>query len=393
MTDEKRTWLIDTIRQSTDGIIITLIDSVFIIIAIRYFSVGDFWKGLIASSKFIGFLLSSPLIGLLNRTNISRSRILFLLTIAAAITLTVGTVVQNGMAYAIAVTLCSAAFHLRQPFFTDLYGEIYHHKKRARRISHGAGFNLIVTLCSGLGCGYILDLNLSWWRWINLAAISVLIVSAFLLARLPGTKPSPRSESWLHAMTLPFRDLRFVYVQFCWMFIGFANLCTIPLRAVYLAEPERGLGISPFIATLILVVIPSGFQLIFNRFSATLYHRLSFPAMRIYINLIFAVGVPLCFLTESLPVIIISAMLMGIGLSGSLFLWQLWVTRIVGAGEVRLYQSAHALLSGMRGILAPFIGFAILKEFTFQQIGFISGSMALISSLFVLPLLRKNWVF
>lgn len=392
-TNEQRAWRIDTVRQGADGVILALIDSIFILVAIRYFAVGDFWKGLIASSKFLGFLLSAPLTGLLNRTSLPRSRVLFLLTMVSAAALAVGTIARGGITYALAVSLCSAACHIRQPFFTELYGDFYHHRNRARRISLGLMINLVVTLCAGLSYGYILDLNFGWWRWINIGAVAVLLVSGFLLARLPEAESPPRSESWLQAITLPFRNPRFLYVQAAWMLIGFGNLWTIPLRAVYLAEPERGLGLSPSIVTLTLVVVPAGFQFLFNRVWAHLYHRLSFPAMRIAINFFFASAIPLCFLTESLPVIFVSAGLLGIGLSGTPYIWQLWVTRIAGIGEIRIYQSAHAFLSGIRGVLAPFIGFAALRGLSFQGVGLISCALALLSCLMMVPLLRRDRVF
>lgn len=57
LADTKRSYHIDTFRQSADGMIQPLIDSVFMLVAIQFFAVGDFWKGLIAASNFIGFLL------------------------------------------------------------------------------------------------------------------------------------------------------------------------------------------------------------------------------------------------------------------------------------------------------------------------------------------------
>ncbi len=392
-TDETHVRSIDTFRLGVDGVIQALTDSIFILVAIQFFAVGDFWKGLIPSSRFIGYFLSSPLNAVLNRSGIRRSRTFFALTLTAAAALALGSIVPNGVVYAIAVSLCSAACHLRQPFFTDLYGEFYHSENRARQISLGLRLNLAITLGTGLGCGYILDQNLNWWRWINGCTVVFLLAVAFFLLRLPERNSSIRNESWLSAITLPFRNARFVYVETAWMLVGFGNLWTLPLRAIYLAESERGMALSPSMVTLILVVIPVGFQFLFNRFWARRYHEISFPAMRIAINAFFAVAIPLCFFTTSIPLIMISSALLGIGLSGTPFIWQLWVTRIVRIEDIRMYQSAHALLAGLRGMIAPFIGFMVLKELTFKQMGAISSALTVLSCLMMIPLFRRDRIF
>lgn len=388
--DIKRSYRIDTFRQSADGIVQPLIESVFMLVAIQYFAVGDFWKGLIAASNFIGFLLSAPLTGFLNRSGVPRSRVLAILTSLAGLAMAFAAFSPSGIAFAVSVSLASAAVHLRQPFFTDLYGDLYPPESRARMISLGLRFNLVLVLVTGLAYGRILNIDLGLWRWIFVSAGLVLFAGAVLLSRLPGEKPVPRKENWLQSMALPFRNPIFVYMQTAWMIIGFGNLWVQPLRSVYLAEQERGLGLSPILVTVILVVIPAATRLLFNPLWARLYQRLSIPVFRLFINLFFMTSIPLFFLTDKVVIIALASFLFGVGTSGSPFIWQLWVTRIVPTGETRIYQSAHAFLAGIRGISAPFIGFAVLQGVSFRTMGMISGSLALIATMMMLPLMRKN---
>lgn len=391
--DERKVWWIDTVRQSADGFIQPLVDSIFILVAISFFSVDDFWKGLITASKYTGFLFSVPLSSFLQRIGVQRSRILFFLTLISALTLATGTFVGNGVAYAISVSLCAAIFHLRQPFFTDLYSEYYHKEQRAQRISLGLRMYLLMSFFAGLAYGSILEINYEWWRIINLGAIAILVGCSIMLLQIPDGFVLPRTETWLKTMLIPFSNRSFLHVQVAWMFVGFANLLSFPLKVVYLAEADRGLELNPSVVTLILVVIPVMFQLFFNRIWARLYHKLTFPAMRIAINSFLGVSIPLFFLTESLWLIIISVILSAIGLSGSPYIWQLWVTRIARKEEVRTYQSAHAFLAGVRGLSAPFVGFVILRKLSFQNIGFLAGTLILISCLIVIPLFHRDRVF
>ncbi len=388
--DEKRVHRIDTFRQSSDGIYKPLIDSIFMIVAIRYFAVGDIWKGLISASTFLGFFLSIPLTGLLYRTTVSRSRVLVLLTSLAALAMAAGTLSGSGIMFAVSVAVSSAAVSLRQPYFTDLYREQYPTERRAGQISLGLRLSQVMSVTMGLFYGRILDINLEYWRWLSAFSIVIFIISAIQLGRLPGAPVVPGRKPWLTALSIPFRNPVFLYVQASWMIIGFGNLWTLPLRAVYLAEKERGLGLSPAIVTLILVVIPAVMKLVFNPLWAGLYQRLSFPVLRIAINIFFMLSLPLYFLTDSLPVIILASVLFGMGTAGSPFIWQLWVTRIARPDETRVYQSAHAFLAGVRGVIAPFIGFAVLPHASFRSMGFISALMALAATLMLIPLLRRD---
>lgn len=390
---DKKAFRIDSLRQSADGILQPAIDSVFLVVAIRFFAVGDFWTGLIASSNFIGFLLSAPLTGLLNRTGIRRSQILASLTALAALSMGIAAISPSGILFALSVAVSSAAVHLRQPFFTDLYGELYPRDKRAKMIALGLRLNLLLALAMGFLYGWILDEDLGNWRWIISLCAFVLAGGSILLSRLPGKRVIPRGDAWWQAMAIPFRNPVFLYVQTSWMLVGFGNLWTLPLRAVYLAEKERGLGLSPGTVTLILVIIPVAVRLIFNPLWARLYQKLSFPALRLSINLFFMTSVPLYFVSDRLGVIILASVLFGMGTSGTPFIWQLWVTRIVPQSETRIYQSAHAFLAGVRGVIAPFVGFAVLQGLTFRTMGFISALLTLLASAMMLPLLRKDRIF
>ena len=391
--DEQRVHRIDTFRQSVDGTYKPLIDSVFLIVAIHFFAVGDVWKGLISASTFIGFFLSIPLTGLLYRSTVSRSRVLMLLTFISASAMTAATLSSSGIMFALSVTVSSAAVSLRQPFFTDLYREQYPSLRRAQQISLGLRLGQVFSMAAGLLYGRLLDLNLNYWRWISIFSILVFLFTALQLARLPGAPVVPGKKSWLQALSLPFRNPVFLYVQASWMLIGFGNLLTLPLKVVYLTEEGRGLGLFPAMVTLIIVVIPAVMKLVFNPFWAGLYQKMSFPLFRISVNIFFMLSLSLYFLTDNLSVIVLSSVLFGMGTSGSPFVWQLWVTRIAPSDETRVYQSAHAFLAGVRGVVAPFVGFAVLQQFSLRAIGLSAALLALMATLMMVPLLRKDRLF
>ena len=391
---ELLTYKIDTLRQSADGFIRPLSDSVFMIVAIKYFAAPDFWKSIIASSSFIGFFLASPFTGFLSGRKFPRSNILFYLTLVSSLLMFFSVLSENGKVFAAVISMSVAVFYLRQPYYTELYGDMYPAERRAMRISPGLRINQVLTVAAGFLYGRLLDYNLSSWRWIIAAGAVILALSGTLLKKLPETDRSGEPEwKWTKGLIKPFTNKKFLYIEASWMIIGFANLWTLPLKAVYLAENRRGLGLSTTLVTVILVVIPVGFKLLFNPVWASFYTKSSFPVFRIAVNVLFFLSFPFFFATSSLPVIIAASVLFGIAASGSPFIWQLWVTRLVGPGEVKIYQSAHIALAGFRGIIAPFIGFSVLGALSFRTIGYISGAAGLLATLMIIPLLHPKRVF
>ena len=387
---EKRTHGIDTFRYVGDGIVQPLMDSVVMLIAIRVFQVGDGLKGLIAAANFIGFLLAAPLTASLARTMIARSRILSLLTGIAAVSALVAASTQSAILYAVAATITIASMSTRQPFFTDLYREIYHPDRRARLLSLGLRLQVGAALVFGFLYGWLLDTELGLWRVVLVLAGITLLACAAAISRLPGAKPVPRKSHWLEAVTLPFRNLTFGYVSLSWMLIGFANLWTLPLRVVYLTETQRGLGLSPFTITLILVVLPSLAKILVNPIWVRVYEKLSFPVMRIAINMFFFTAIPLFFLTGNVLVISFASFLFGMGTAGSPIIWQLWVTRIAPPEETQVYQASHAFYAGVRGVIGPFVGLVALGTMSFRQISLISALLVFSGTAMLFPLLRHN---
>ncbi|MCK5737166.1 MAG: MFS transporter, partial [Spirochaetaceae bacterium] len=257
-------------------------------------------------------------------------------------------------------------------------------------ISLGLRLGQLVSLGMGLLYGFLLDFSLDYWRWIGTLSVLVFLFTAIQLGKLPSVPVIPVRTPWLKTLSVPFRNPVFLYVQASWMLVGFGNLLTLPLKVVYLTEEGRGLGLSPGIVTIIIVVIPAVMKLAFNPFWARMYQKMSFPVFRISLNIFFMLSLGLFFLTDNLTVIILSSILFGMGTSGSPFVWQLWVTRIAPRDETRVYQSAHAFLSGLRGVVAPFIGFALLQHTSFRSMGLISSFLAFSAILLMLPLLRKD---
>lgn len=104
-----------------------------------------------------------------------------------------------------------------------------------------------------------------------------------------------------------------------WFILGFANLWTLPIQMVHLAESRRGLNLPAYQVVLISSVIPFATRLLFNRFWSQLFDRLNFIVLRVILNLLPGSGILLFFISRQLPVIITGTVLQNISFAGGAF--------------------------------------------------------------------------
>jgi MFS family permease len=385
--DEEKTFVLDTFRSGVDGISQTLVNSVFLLVGIQYFQVNDFWKSIISSSTFFGMVLSLFTSVLFH--NSRPPRVASLATMVAGILLVMTGFANTPPAYGILILLYGLFLFIRMPLFTAIYAENYDPGRRAKLFAGGVLFSLITGILSKFIFGFFLDRSLEAFRLIFIISGFIIILSGFQISRIPFNSTfSPPRKSPLKNLSLLFTNPLFGLISLAWFILGFANLWNLPLRTVYLAEAERGLGLSPMITILIVGVIPTITKLVFNNIWAKSFDYFDFLPVRIVSIIIVSMGTLLFYMTRSIPVIIVSQIIMNIGFSASPFLWNLWVTKIVEPGESRAYMSVHTFLCGIRGILGPFIGFIFIQRFSMKAVGYVSFSLLMISLAILIPMMN-----
>jgi predicted MFS family arabinose efflux permease len=83
--------------------------------------------------------------------------------------------------------------------------------------------------------------------------------------------------------------------------------------------------------------------------------------MRQCVTLCFLVGIPLFFATDNISTIYLASILLGIGRSGGVIFWSLWVSGIAPRKRVSDYMSANTAVMGLRDALAPLLGYILLE--------------------------------
>ena len=174
-----------------------------------------------------------------------------------------------------------------------------------------------------------------------------------------------------------------------WMLLGIGNLICLPIRYEYLANPKFGINAGNTEIALMMIAIPAVTKIISTAIWANLFDQLELITTRNLNNVFFFLSVLLFFISDSYLLIGLASACQGIALGGGKIYWNLWVTKITHKEKVSSYMSVHMALTGLRGTLAPFIGYWILAQTNPQCVAYI-GAALIALSIVLFELHRKH---
>jgi MFS family permease len=115
---------------------------------------------------------------------------------------------------------------------------------------------------------------------------------------------------------------------------------------------------------------------------------MNFFALRVTLNIGFAIGILAFFTTNSLPGLIAGAVVYGISNAGGDVAWSLWVTKFAPPGRVADYMSVHTFLTGVRGVLAPAFAFYFATKLSLGLLAAISSGLIVLATALLIPELK-----
>ena len=115
-----------------------------------------------------------------------------------------------------------------------------------------------------------------------------------------------------------------------------------------------------------------------------IFDRIHFIKTRLLINFCFIASFLFFFYSNSLASFVLSAVFNGFALGGGMLVWHLWVTKIAPEGTAPAYMSSHGAFSGVKGIVAPFLGFAVINKLGPQSVAIIASTLMVVSCLIFL---------
>ncbi|GAA5137307.1 hypothetical protein GCM10023213_13770 [Prosthecobacter algae] len=387
-TDPKqRTFRNELWRSLPAGVLDTLTSTFGMLIAVRVFHLGDMAKSIFLSATSSGFMVSLFVVPLLlhARSTIART--------AAKVQMLGGLFMALAAAFphepwvfigGLSVGLF--CFSMQIPLLTQIYRLNYPATERGRLFAIAGSLRAVAAVAFGFFGGWLIGLDLENYRWLLWAFAAAGFMSGLWTYGLPATRwdidEDAPSGLWSSLRWIKIdRDFRTLLIS--WMMMGIGNLVAACLFVEYLANPRHGINLPGRDVAWITGVIPVIFRALCSYPWGLIYDKVGLFTVRTILNLIFAAGILTFYLGHGVVAWSIGMALWGIANAGGNVTWGLWVTKLAPKQAVAEYMSVHTFLTGLRGLVAPYLAFAAIGVMSFQTLSILCGIAIIAASAFI----------
>ena len=393
MTDAARksiTYRHEMWRAVTAGILESAGGTFLLLIAVRWFHAGMLAKALVAGAGSFGLLLSPLVVAKVTTAGWAPSRAAAWLMMAGSFAfLVAGALHAVQFCFIAGSVIGIAAPAAIVPLLTQMYQENYPERERGRLFARTVMIRIAAAALFSQLAGGFLNTDLRRFPWLLILFAAATGLAAFCLWRCP-TSPIPRDEGThpLRALRFARDDALFRRTLICWMLMGFANLMMLPLRVEYLAGPQAAQHFTVGTIALLTGVVPNLARLVVSPIWGHLFDRMNFFALRVTLNIGFALGIISFFTSDSMAGMMFGAIIFGISNAGGDVAWSLWVTKFAPPGRVADYMAVHTFLTGVRGVLAPVAAFYLIARWPVGWLAALASGLIIVATLLLLPEIR-----
>lgn len=381
-------------RALASGILETAGTTFLLLIAVRWYQAGALAKALVAGGGSAGLILSPWIVSRVEKLG-------WPVALAASRLARIGAASMLLMAlfpvlplFVVGSVVAMASIAAAIPLMTQMFQDNYPERERGKLFSRTVMIRIATAAVFSELAGRALSGRIERFQWLLLVFAVALALASFCTSRCPS-----RALQATHG-SHPFKALRFVRddrlfrnTLVMWMLMGFGNLMMLPLRVEYLANPKYGVTMNnlPLTAAgvaLFTGVVPNLARLALNPFWGWAFDRMNFFALRMVLNIGFAIGIFSFFSSNSVAGLIAAAVVFGISNAGGDVAWSLWVTKFAPPDRVADYMSVHTFFTGLRGVVAPVVAFQLLAHWTIAQISWLSVGLILLATALLIPELK-----
>ena len=383
----RQTYRWDMVRGSMQGIVEACWFTFALLVAIRVFDAPDMVKAILPGAYSLGLLMTPLLIYIVSRKGGTAGKLCAIFSGLSGLAMIAALSAPIMSVYVVFMVLAAAFVALMVPLLTKIYSSNYPTGERGSRVSTTMVLGALVGAGYAYGGGLLLDLDLQFYRIVFLGAGLALFVNIIAFQKMPSVaiRREPTAGAGRH-FRHALRNRVFCVILVAWMFQGFGVQMTFPIRVEYLAHERYGINATNEDIGLIMGAIPLLSHILSAKVWGYLFDRLNFITLRIVMNLIGILSIFMVFFTSSLWVIGAGMGLYGVSLSGGRLLWQLWVVKVANPDQVPAYMGIHTSLTGVRGVLSPFVAYLLIGHTNPQLFGWIATVIIAIGIGLMLPL-------
>ena len=380
----------DRIRGACNGILETCLQTFGLLIVIREFHAPGSIKSLLVAAYPAGLLLTPITLFWFARLGWPASTTVSRNYAVAAVAFLAAALAPNLFLFVLGSLLAAMILGQQMPLMVHIYTENYAPSRRGQLLSSSVALSVAVATIFSLAGGALLDFDLSTYRWLFVVAAGASLVACAAMSRVPSSPLSPTgSRNPLANLALAWKDRMFGAMLGAWMLMGLGNLITIPLRIEYMANPAYGINATNAQIAMATAVIPSLVRVFTTHLWGYLFDRFDFFLIRMALNGFALAAILLFFASTTLWHLFLAGGILGFAVAGSNIAWSLWVTKFAPANRAPDYMSVHTFTTGIRGVMAPFIGFAAIVALSPLTTGIIAASLIGASILLLIPL--RQW--
>jgi len=381
----------EKLRAISSGIIESAASTFLLLIAVSWFQAPSAWKSIIAAGSSLGLLVSPLVVFLTARARIPAALASSRILLGGALAMLIAGLFPSQAIFALGSTLGIVCWTCTVPLLTQIYQENYPASLRGNLFAGTVMIRIAAAAAASAAAGWALNGRMELFPWL-LGLFSVaLAFSSWCLKHCPSSPLHP--DAGVHplaGMRHIKTDPLFRTALISWMLMGFANLMMLPLRIEHLASPKHGLGLDAGQVALFTGVIPHAARFVMSPIWGRLFDRMNFFALRVTLNVGFAIGIFSFFSNDSTLGLAVSAVIYGISHAGGDVAWSLWVTRFAPADRVAEYMSVHTFTTGIRGVVAPVAAFALIGNFSTSTLALGCAVLILGASALLLPEIRSS---
>lgn len=384
-----RTFRNELWRSLPSGVIDTLSATFGMLIAVKVFHLGDAAKSIFLSATSGGMVTSLFVVPLLLRAKSTIARTAAKVQMLGGACMALAALFpQDALIYIAGLSLGLFCFSMQIPLLTQIYRINYPENMRGKLYS----ITGITRAAAAVGFGFLGGKLLGWdlgnYVWLLWAFAASGFISGFWTYGLPATpwdqpeEAAPQTNLW-SALRWVREDHDFRMLLISWMIMGIGNLIAASLFVEYLANPKHGINLPSFEVAWITGVIPVTARILFSYPWGVVYDRFHLFTVRTVLNVFFAAGILCFYLGHSHAWWVFGMGLWGMANAGGNVTWALWVTKLAPKHAVAEYMSVHTFLTGMRGLVAPSMAFAMVKVMSFDTFAILCGVSILFASGFI----------
>lgn len=366
--------------------------ALFLLIAVQFFEASATSKAIIAAGPFVGLLLAPLALQAVSKLQIPVSRAITYIYIVSGLCCFIAAASPAYIGFLIGVIGFSIFVCVTPPLSLAMW------RQNSPDQSRGGVYSRLMKwgIVSKIAIGFLLSLWLGdditrFWL-VPVLFGCFLFLAAYCVYQIPSDPPEKNGRlSVPQQFSLIWQNKTFGILLGIWMLFGFASLMTLPLRTEYIASGAEFIAYSPMYVVLLIDVIPSTCRLLAIPIWGKLFDKINFLFIRIAINFLFGLSIFL-FFTPVFALQIASAILFGLAQGGGSLAWNLWVTKYAPPERTADYMAVHTSLTGVRGIFAPLVAYALIGAYTFSELALIASGLIALSILLILPLIAKEYL-